>query len=734
MGDITLPNGVVLSGIPEGTPWQEVQEYAIATNQASASDFVEQREQPIQATSPSPDAGVGLTRSRFGGEYDSPLTQLNSRSMNPEALRNIADLTSRHMEVPGGIAGSIAGAAAGAPLGPVGVIVMGVVGGALGSGGGSLLSDKLEGQELDYWRATEEAMISAGVDTITLGLGSVIKPAWIAARASARASPNETALQIVQEAIDGANDAGTKESLLASQRILLESGSGTLNPAQTGNTTGVKTFLQRIGEIGLFSRGAGEANTVAVNNATRDALFDLIERSGVVSPGDFSTLGHNLEEIIIAGKGALSETYGEGLTELQRELAGTRVSTRGIQNTLDNFFDEGTVQGYRIIDVPASSTTNPFTGARTNVPASTTEETQNLVMFTQETINALRDFRSMVSSVHQIDAAGLIAVEKKLLEQAKTYSIKGGPLFNDTAARELARLTSSLKGSVTSALNTASPGAGDAYRLLNEAYADGIQGMLPRINERFVANAGEGHWEMLGRLAAENGDSDQVKALMRSIDSAYGAVGVRGGSTAITNETVKTAEDAKHLIRQAFVLNTFKGLSRDFSGQSYKNLASELDNPSIRAKVGALMGKDFGRYRQILNLMEESSSNPTSNIGELVIRGAEWGAVGTAATLVTTGAGGLGGSAASLGAAAAVLLGPIGIAKLSTSQELMTRLIALQKGNFPTQQALTAFTANLASDVFRTFNEEEKARHQEEWQAMENASDVPSVDTIPQQR
>ena len=90
----------------------------------------------------------------------------------------------KNMELPVGLGGAVTGATMGIPFGPAGMFVGGVIGGALGSGGGSLISDELSGQELDFAEAGEEALISAGFDIATLGLGKILKPAYFATKAA----------------------------------------------------------------------------------------------------------------------------------------------------------------------------------------------------------------------------------------------------------------------------------------------------------------------------------------------------------------------------------------------------------------------------------------------------------------------------------------------------------------------------------------------------------------------
>lgn len=663
---VRLPNGLVIEGIPRGTSVEEIRRVAIDSGQAFPSDF------------PS-EAGASTTPA-------------------PERpwFEKTGDFLGNNMEIPLGIGGSIAGGIAGAPLGPAGAITGAVIGGAVGSGGGSLLSDNLQGQELDYGRATQEALISAGVDLGTLGLGKVLKPAFIAARARLGFSPQDTADYILRNAIDGA-DAGSRESLLASQRILRESGTGaTLTPFQTGNANALQTFGQKIGEIGLGSRQIAEANVSAVNQATSDALTEIITRSGTEVGINPSALGEAMYSVITSGKRALSDSYGQGLSELQETLGNSVVSIQGVKNALNTFLHQHQREGF--------STLNDQT-----------------VAYVSKLVD---DFKS----VPNMQARHLLDLEKKIVDDISQFGNLDSGVYNTVVERQLVQLSNDLRGAMGRALDNAAPGASAQFSALKQAYSEGIGGMLPEINKTFVRNASRENFTSLGRMLTQSGNTDQVRSFLKSIDTAYNQIDTALAREGAVSAPFASAADAREAIKQGFLRQLFPDLGREFDVTTYANLADRFNRPADKARLKLIMGDDYLRFKQITNLMKEASEKPTSNVGELVIRSAEYGSLGAAA---------LGTSGPSLGAAGAILLGPIGLAKLSTNQNLMTRMIALQKGKFPTGQALTAFAANIATDLYRTLDDEEQQSLRREFNALdfdrENTSDdVPSVGTIPQ--
>lgn len=650
---VRLPNGRVIEGIPRGTSIEEIRRVAIDSGQALPSDF------------PS-EAGASTTPAQERPWFE-----------------KTGDFLGNNMEIPLGIGGSIAGGIVGGVVGgPPGAIAGAVAGGAAGSGGGSLLSDNLQGQELDYGRATQEALISAGVDLVTLGLGKVLKPSFVAARARLGFSPQDTADYILRQAIDGA-DAGSRESLLASQRILRESGTGaTLTPFQTGNANALQTFGQKIGEIGLGSRQIAEANVSAVNQATSDALTEIITRSGTEVGVNPSALGEAMYSVITSGKKALSDSYGQGLSELQETLGNSVVSIQGVKNSLNTFLHQHQREGF--------STLNDQTVAYVS--------------------KLIEDFKS----VPNMKASHLLDLEKKIVDDISQFGNLDSGVYNTVVERQLVQLSNDLRGAMGRALDNATPGASAQFSALKQAYSEGIGGMLPEINKTFVKNASRENFTSLGRMLTQSGNTDQVRTFMRSIDTAYSQIDNALAREGAVSAPFASAADAKEAIKQGFLRQMFPDLGREFDVTSYANLADRFNRPADKARLKLIMGDDYMRFKQITNLMKEASEKPTSNVGELVIRSAEYGSLGAAA---------LGTSGPSLGAAGAILLGPIGLAKLSTNQNLMTRMIALQKGKFPTGQALTAFAANIATDLYRTLDDEEQQSLRREFNALEG--DVP---------
>ena len=214
--DVELPNGETIYDVPVGTSKEVIQDKAIANGLATLEDF---------APKPTPT------------EEDLPWYQ------------DAGNFLKENMEIPMGLGGSLAGAAAGIPFGPVGMIAGGILGGSAGTGAGSLTSDVLQGKDLDFQEAVKESLISAGFDVATLGLGKVLKPAYLSAKAALGYTPKEVAEEIIKEGLE----TGSTESLKATQKIL-EEGGASLTRYQTGQASSLAVFAEKIGRCRSFIR------------------------------------------------------------------------------------------------------------------------------------------------------------------------------------------------------------------------------------------------------------------------------------------------------------------------------------------------------------------------------------------------------------------------------------------------------------------------------------------------
>ena len=172
-----------------------------------------------------------------------------------------------------------------------------------------------------------------------------------------------------------------------------------------------------------------------------------------------------------------------------------------------------------------------------------------------------------------------------------------------------------------------------------------------------------------------------------------------------------TAKEAKQAIRQSFIKNLVPDInSADFDISSYADLAARFSKPAEQARLKAIMGEDYGRVRQLFNVMAEASKKPEGNLGTLFLRNKEYqsltsvlqtGALG-AAGLFTTGP-------VAAGTALAVIGTPMFMAKASSNPKAVNRLLAFNKAKFKSDEAREKAALLIVSDVMDALSDEEQA-------------------------
>lgn len=651
---VVLPNGNRMPDVPVTASQENIQRASIDLGLATLEDF-SVSSQPI---------------------VDAPWYQ------------DVGNFLKKNMEIPVGLGGTAAGAAIGTAIMPgVGTAIGAVLGGALGSGGGSLLSDVYEGEELDYAEAVQEAAISAGFDVATLGIGKYAKGFYRTMKSLGK-SPEQVAKELAERAARSAATrttdeavAGSLESLRSSQSILAGRGA-TMTPYQTGQASGLQVFGQRLGETGILSRKISQDNLNLINQTVSDSLEDVITRFGPEMGSSADDLGEHMYQVITAGKRALSDSYGRGLTELQGTLGNSVVNIQGIKNTLRTFLAQHQREGFSNLN--------------------------------RQTVSYVEDMIDGFRSVPRMQATSLIDLEKKIVDDISQFGNLDAGVYNTVVERQLTQLSKSLRESMARALNRASPGAGDALSSLKKSYADGIEGILPVINKRFINQATKDNFNSLGRMLTQTGNQSQIKKFMDSIDTAYDEIGKVMSREGAESAPFLSASDAKNAIRQSFLRDTFPNIGETFDINHYRRLAGSWDRPTNAARYKLVLGDAYGEVKQLVNLMAEASSVPGSNIGELVLRSKEYAAGGAVAGSLMAGAGG----GAAAGLAGTVLFGPVVLSKLATNPGNVSRLLLFNKAKFASTDAMATAGLNLAFDMIRELPEDERTEVEQEIEAM----------------
>lgn len=643
---VRLPNGNVLKNIPQGTSKEQIKDAAIKLGAASIDDF-----------------------------DDAFLPQEQAVSSKTEQEENaVLSYLRENMELPVGLTGSAAGAVAGIPFGPFGVLAGGIAGGAIGSGGGSLLSDELTGKDLDYGEAVEEALISAGFDLATLGLGKVLKPAYIAGKRSLGFGPKETA----QEIISNLPEVGTKESLQASQRFL-EGKGASLTPFQAG-AEGSAVLKEKIARAGLLSSATMEKNTELVNKAVADGLNEVTNRFSVNIDGSAEDIAEVLYNVISEGKQALGQNYSRGLDEIVGEAGTTLIPVGAYSRTLDSFVKDR--QGQLVNEL------------------------------SDDTIKYIEDLKNIFgdSPVKQVGLKELITIDKKLSQDISSkFGNPQSPLYNETMEYELSLLSSAMGDTTKKILESRVPETAAKYAKLKTDYADGIKGLLPQVNKNFITQASKGNYKSLGNLLTKAGNINQVNLFKQSLKEAFNQAGKAGD---VVIDRFISFDEADALIKKGFLQSAFPDVGTgEFSIKTYQTLANKLANKTEAAKYKAVLGADYPRVKQLINLMSEASRKPESNIGELFLRNKEYQLLGAGTALASGLATGVVGPAGLIGPAvgSAALFIPNVLAKAATNPKHVNKIIAYDKAKFASQEKAEAALAVILSDILDEMTEEEQA-------------------------
>jgi len=661
---VILPNGQEIDA-PVGVSKEEIKDKAIRNGLISADAFKTQEPTPTVE------------------QEDLPF------------YKDIYNYVKSNMDLPLGLAGALKGAKVGSRLGPMGATVGGIGGGAFGTFGGSLASDVItDKEELDYNSAVDKALMSIGFDIATLGAWRAAKPAFVAAKKALGFTPKEVAEQITAIPTQGL-EAGSPESLKATQKIL-EEGGGSLSRFQTGQASSLEVFAEKLGEAGLGSGKIAIGNADKVNKATQAALNDITAGSVIRTGASPKELGSAVLDVITAGRMALSDAYGDGLDAIKTGVSNKKVNTSPVKNSLLRFLNENKVvtKGTKqVLDKETGQVVEKQISKR----VSTLDDAAS--GFINKQLQGILQLPTM-SANHLLD------VDKMLTQQMKKFGDIKSPNYNSTASQQLGELQDRIKTAIGDVLGNVDPKAAESYSLLKKEYSEGMKGLLPEINKNVIKNAEKGNYDVLGNLLTTQTNVSKISSMFKSVDNAYKQL-------AKTKELpaeipYATAKEAKQAIRQSFIKNLVPDInSADFDISKYADLAARFSKPKEQSRLKAIMGEDYGRVRQLFNVMAEASKKPEGNLGTLFLRNKEYQSIAGMAAVGTAGT--VGGAPLAVGTAMAVIGTPIFLAKAASNPKAVNRLLAFNKAKFKSDDAREKAVLLIVSDVMDALSDEEQA-------------------------
>ena len=595
------------------------------------------------------------------------------------------------------------------PLG----IAAGIAAGGGGTYGGVVLSDYIADEEDKnddiHYKATQAALTSIGIDIATLGLGKIVKTGYFAGKKALGFTPEETAEEIIRLSERGIADAGTTESLRASQQILQQGSetgrTATLLPTQLGEegASFTQRFSQSIAESGYLSSKDFIKNGEAINEIVSDGLTDIFNRSGQTIGLEPSNIGRLMTEVVTMGKKATSANYNRALDEIKTLIGTKQVATKPLANQMQKFLDDGLIEGLE--------------GAKT------------LKNLDPETIRYVESVIADLSDVNIIPAKSLIEIEKALSKQTEKLGDFNSQAFNSRASAQLLELSTQLKNTVSKQLNSLSPDASALYSATKTEYAKNMGGILPKINANFInkANLGpntQGNFEALGNMLLQTkagGNNDQLRAFFSSIDQAFDVAGkdiaarkAAGEKLGASGVVFSNAKQAKQAIRQGYLKKLFPDLGEGFDVAKYSKAYKSFQDPKQAERLKIVFGEDYKATNQQVHFMHEASvRGEASNFGSLMIQARQLSAAGAVTELAA-----FGGTAGLIGSgstdpayylgAAAILLTPKLLAKVVVNPAKVNKLLALSVKRFPTETAFTAAAIKVAESIMSDMSEQER--------------------------
>lgn len=633
-----------------------------------------QRDPVVNQNAPLP-GGMSASSTPFDQAATIPSDVTRERSA--DIARRVGQATKENLDIPAGMAGAATGFKLGAPLGPIPAAVGTVTFGALGTFGGSIASDALSEEDLDFARATENSLLSAGIDIATLGAGRVLKPAYFAIRNKLGFDPRDAAEEIINKIAPGGagGQVGTEESVARTQRIFSEEGAS-LTPFQTGNASTAQILGDRIARIGIFSESVIEKNIQEQSRIINDRISNLF--SDISAPNNElgpAAIGNIVFDSIQTGKLALQDSYARGLDKISKDYGQAQVSRNAVLKEAKDFLDSKSFDG----------------GAATELDDVALREAERFIS-------------DLENKTPTLTVDSLFKFEKKLQTKISQLSDRNSAGFNSQASAQLADLSSRIRQRTNELFEGVSPELSTKFASLKNQYSNGMNELIPQINRNMIENASSTNmFAAIGNTFISTGKAEQVESFYRSIDRAFAEAKRAGRESAF-----KSSEEIKEIVRQGYVSSILPDLGPNFDLRMYSKLARELEKPAKEEKAKAVLGDKYKPFKDLVNAMSIASKRPESNIGELMIRSKEY----SAATLLLGGT--LAGGPLGAGAAATLLTMPVFLAKAATNPKNINRIIAFDKKSFSSGEALETAATNMVVDIYNTFSEEDKKEIKEE--------------------
>ena len=225
-----------------------------------------------------------------------------------------------------------------------------------------------------------------------------------------------------------------------------------------------------------------------------------------------------------------------------------------------------------------------------------------------------------------------------------------------------------------------------------------------------MRGAGEGKYLGLGNLAAQATNLNQISAMKKSLSEAF----KQASKDPNIDLPFQSVEQIDQIFKRGFLSSRVSNIFDDtFVMTRLKPLADKTKVPAEDKKFRYVLGKDYPRFRQVMNIVLEASESASGDFGNLWLRGAEAGGVKGIAQAVVAGAGGTYAATGAVSltplvsAGALALYVPQVFANVVTNPEYVKRLINVSESNGAIESANIAMQL-LVADVLDNMTDVEK--------------------------
>ena len=620
-----------------------------------------------------------------------------------KVIRQIGDWSMENMDVIAPVAAGIAtSAATGGATAPV---VAGFVATALGKFASDTAKAK-EGEVVDPLDALYEGGVSAAIDIGTLGITKLTKPML-----RVMGYGNKEADELIATANRReVADVNSQESLIQTQNLLTNSGvkNAGLTAAQTERSGTFIETIEGLVDASPFTRQASISRAKANNAVIQEGFQNIIQEIPFTNLGA-NAIGTNLNELITVGKEALSSNYKALSEPWMRNFGGIQLQPNLLGKVIDNARETSAIRAtVKTKKKPTPSET--MSPGRTGATDAGGVPTQKKIAdkFEQETLQLLDDLDALNSSVVYMSAENLLSMQQKL-RNAVTKAGSFDANYNGPLEQQLSKLSDDFTVALEETIRLKNPRAADDLIAMNAQYKEGINSLLPPINKTALQSAGEGYVEALGNLAVRTTEKSKIDGMKKSIYQAY-AEAKKAGT--LNQMPFKTADEAFATFRAGYIKQLLPNLHSDaFDIVDYRNLAKQFETPSAQEAAKAVMGKDFGNFKSLLNAMSEATKTPDSLLGSLMVtsRTASAGQSLAAASLGAVGIGAATGSGlAAAASGGAWILAPKVLQKIVSNPKAVNMFLGLEQKSKKENLTPTFVMSGIAK-IMNSLSEEEQA-------------------------